>query len=128
MIIDGYKILRELHASKRSEVFLALDDETGQRVALKTPSINYRDDAAYLEGFLHEEWVGRRIRNAHILNVLEPRNRHFLYNVTEYVEGAAWSSGFRIMVRRICTRPGCWPNRLSMDCGPCIAWRCSIRI
>ena len=87
MIIDGYKILRELHASKRSEVFLALDDETGQRVALKTPSINYRDDAAYLEGFLHEEWVGRRIRNAHILNVLEPRNRHFLYNVTEYVEG-----------------------------------------
>ncbi|MCB1879044.1 MAG: bifunctional protein-serine/threonine kinase/phosphatase [Gammaproteobacteria bacterium] len=87
MVIDGYKILRELHASKRSEVFLALDDESGQKVVLKTPSVNYRDDAAYLENFLHEEWVGRRIQNAHILGVLEPRNRHFLYNVSEYVEG-----------------------------------------
>ncbi len=40
-----------------------------------------------LEGFLLEEWVGRRIRNAHILRILEPRNRHFLYNISEYVEG-----------------------------------------
>ncbi len=87
MSIDGYKILRELHASKRSEVFLALDEETDHKVALKTPSVNYREDAEYLEGFLHEEWVGRRIRNAHILRVLEPRNRRFLYNITEYVEG-----------------------------------------
>lgn len=89
MVIDGYKILRELHAGKRSEVFLALDDESGQKVVLKTPSVNYRDDAAYLESFLHEEWVGRRIQNAHILSVLEPRNRHFLYNVSEYVEGCS---------------------------------------
>ena len=39
MYIDGYKILRELHASKRSEVFLALDDESGRKVVLKTPSV-----------------------------------------------------------------------------------------
>jgi serine/threonine protein phosphatase PrpC len=85
--IDGYKILREMHASKRSEVFLALDMDSGEKVVLKTPSVNYREDADYLDGFLHEEWVGRRIHNAHILRVLEPRNRHFLYNVSEYIEG-----------------------------------------
>lgn len=92
--IDGYQILREIHASKRSEVFLALDTETGDKVVLKTPSENYRDDPAFLDAFLHEEWIGRRARNAHLLRVLEPRRRRFLYNITEYVEGrslAQWS-------------------------------------
>ncbi len=87
MKIDGYEILREMHAGKRSEVFLGLDIESDEKVVLKTPSVNYRDDADYLEGFLHEEWVGRRIHNAHILRILEPRNRRFLYNIAEYVEG-----------------------------------------
>lgn len=87
MYIDGFKILRELYAGKRSEAFLALDDESGQRVVLETPSVNHRDDAEYLDAFLHEEWVGRRINNAHILRVLETPNRRFLYSVTEYVEG-----------------------------------------
>ena len=87
MKIDDYEILRELHASKRSEVFLALDIESGDKVVLKTPSENYRDAPEFLDAFLHEEWVGRRALNAHLLRVLEPRRRRFLYNITEYVEG-----------------------------------------
>jgi serine/threonine protein phosphatase PrpC len=87
MKIDGYEILRELHASRRSEVFLAVDQQSGDKIILKTPSINYRDNAEYLDGFLHEEWVGRRIKNIHVLNVLEPKRRRFLYNISEYVEG-----------------------------------------
>ena len=39
--------VRELHASSRSHVYLALDGETP--VVLKTPSIDLRHDAAYLE-------------------------------------------------------------------------------
>ncbi len=87
MKIDGYEILRELHSSKRSEVFLAREIATGRKVILKTPSENYRDDPAFLEAFLHEEWVGRRISNPHVLKVLETPHRRFLYNVSEYVEG-----------------------------------------
>ncbi len=87
MKIDGFEILREVHASKRSEVFLARDIETGGRVVIKVPSANYRDDAAYLDGFLHEEWVGRRIRSPHVVRVLEAPRRRFLYQVVEYVEG-----------------------------------------
>lgn len=127
MVIDGYKILRELHASKRSEVFLAIDGESGQRVALKTPSINYRDDAGYLEGFLHEEWIGRRIRNAHILSVLEPRNRRFLYNISEYVEGRSLAQWIQDNGPWTCIRPERWRRRLSTACGRCIVWRCSTR-
>ncbi len=87
MKIDGYEILRELHASRRSEVFLVVDQQSGDKLILKTPSVNYRDNAEYLDGFLHEEWVGRRIKNIHVLKVLEPKRRRFLYNISEYVEG-----------------------------------------
>ncbi|HEC07889.1 MAG TPA: bifunctional protein-serine/threonine kinase/phosphatase [Thiolapillus brandeum] len=85
--IDNYEILRELHASSRSEVFLARDLESGHKVILKTPSENFRDDPAFLDSFLHEEWVGKRISNPHVLRVLDTPQRRFLYNIAEYVEG-----------------------------------------
>ncbi len=87
-ILDGYKILRELHASNRSQVYLALDVDTHTTVVLKTPSINFQDDAEYIDGFLHEEWAGRRINNPHVVNVLKKKGRRrFLYYVCEYIEG-----------------------------------------
>ncbi len=45
MLFDGYQILRELHGSSRSHVYLALDTVTEQRVALKVPSIDLRGNA-----------------------------------------------------------------------------------
>ncbi|WP_275099022.1 bifunctional protein-serine/threonine kinase/phosphatase [Sedimenticola hydrogenitrophicus] len=87
MNIDGYEIVREIHASKRSEVYLAINGETGEQVALKTPSVNYNDDAEFLNGFLNEEWIGRRINNPHVLKVHPPGRRRFLYHITEYLEG-----------------------------------------
>ena len=88
MVLDGYEILRELHASKRTQVYLALDRKTHTRVMLKTPSVNYDDDPEYIDRFLHEEWAGRRIRNLHVLQVLKPHTqRQCLYYVTEYIEG-----------------------------------------
>jgi serine/threonine protein kinase len=92
MTIDGYEILRELHLSKRSEVFLALDKDNGQKVVLKTPSSNFADDPEYLDAFLHEEWVGRRVQSAHLLKIQQPQRRQFLYNITEYVEGQSLAS------------------------------------
>lgn len=88
MILDGYKILRELHASTRTQVYVALDQESNETVVLKTPSVNYEDDPHYIDQFLHEEWAGRRINNNHALRIKETtRNRQCLYYVTEFVEG-----------------------------------------
>jgi serine/threonine protein kinase len=88
MVLDGYEIIRELHASKRTQVYLALDRETRTRVILKTPSVNYEDDPVYIDSFLHEEWAGRRISNQHVLRVLKPHaKRQCLYYVTEHIEG-----------------------------------------
>ncbi len=88
MMLDGYRIIRELHASKQTQIYLALDTETQTKVVLKTPSVNFEDDPGYIERFLHEEWAGRRLHSPHILKILElKRRRSCLYFVTEYVEG-----------------------------------------
>ncbi len=88
MAFDGYKIIREVHASSRSHVYLAIDSETNTQVIIKTPSIDLQGDPAYLERFLMEEWVARRINSAYVLKpCLQTRKRHYLYIVTEFVEG-----------------------------------------
>jgi len=88
MEFDGYRIVRELHHSNRSHVYLAEDTQTRQQVILKVPSIDLRENAAYLERFLMEEWVARRVDNAHLLKpCAQTRKRNYLYIVTEFVEG-----------------------------------------
>ncbi|HCY16146.1 MAG: protein kinase [Curvibacter sp. GWA2_64_110] len=95
-VIDGYRIVRELHASFRSHLYLAQDAETGQRLVVKIPSIDMRGDPAYLERFLMEEWVARRIDNTHVLKSFpQTRPRSALYVALEYIEGqtlAQWMS------------------------------------
>ena len=85
---EGYRILRELHSSSRSHVFLATDTESGNKVVLKTPSMDLRHEPAYLEAFLMEEWVARRIDNIHVLKAApQSRERKSLYTVMEFVDG-----------------------------------------
>ncbi len=88
MILDGYKILRHLFSNKRTEVYLAQDSETEQRVVLKAPSVNFDDDPDFIHHFLHEEWAGRRINNPHVMKVLKiKRRRTALYYISEFIEG-----------------------------------------
>jgi serine/threonine protein phosphatase PrpC len=88
MEFDGYRIVREIHASSRSHIYLAVDTADDAIVAIKTPSIDLRDDPAYLQRFRMEEWVARRIESAHVLKPRIPsRRRNYLYAVTEFIEG-----------------------------------------
>lgn len=88
MVFDGYKIVRELHDSSRSHIYLATDTESETLVTLKIPSIDLRGDPAYLRRFMMEEWVARRIDSAHVLKpCLLARKRNYLYVVTEFIDG-----------------------------------------
>ncbi|MBV1913741.1 MAG: protein kinase [Pseudomonadales bacterium] len=88
MILDGYRIIREIHASKRTQLYLVLDIESDQQLIMKTPSVNYEDDPLFIDLFLHEEWIGRRANNPHIMKVMKvERKRQCLYTITEYIEG-----------------------------------------
>lgn len=89
---EGYTIVRELSASSRSHVYLGVDKESGASVVLKIPSIDMRGDKAYLERFLMEEWVARRINSPYVLKAYIPsRKKNYLYNTLEYVEGQTLS-------------------------------------
>ena len=88
MELDGYRIVRPLHANGRSQVFLAEDGADGDLVVVKVPGSELREDAAALKRFMMEEWIGRRINSPHALRSHpQVRPRSFLYLVTEYVEG-----------------------------------------
>ncbi|AXS40768.1 bifunctional protein-serine/threonine kinase/phosphatase [Breoghania sp. L-A4] len=85
---DGYRIVRSLHASSRSHIYLAQDSADGSHAVIKIPSIDLREDASYLKRFMLEEWIGRRISSAHVLkNHPQKRPRSSFYLVTEYVDG-----------------------------------------
>ena len=87
-IFDGYEVIRKLHASSRSHVYLVKDLETQEPAVIKTPSIDLRGDAAYLERFLLEEWIARRINNPFVLKPCpQSRAHNYLYVATEYIEG-----------------------------------------
>lgn len=89
--IDGYRILRELHVSARSQLFLAEDIEQGddaEPVVLKTLSTELRNDPAQVDRFLMEDWIAQRIDSAHVVRRRDSgRRKTYLYNVTEYIEG-----------------------------------------
>lgn len=88
MEFDGFEIVRELYVSSRSHVFLAKDITSQQFVVLKTLSTDLEDDPDAIERFLMEEWITRRLDNVHCLKAVDiKRQRHYLYTITEYIEG-----------------------------------------
>lgn len=88
MVFDGYRIVREVHGSSRSHIYLAVDTENDTLAILKIPSIELRNDPAYLKRFMMEEWVARRVNSAHVLKpCIQSRKRNYLYVVTEYIDG-----------------------------------------
>ena len=90
--IDGYRVLRSMHVSARSHVYLVEDEKTLEQWVLKTPSVDLSDSDDYLERFCLEEWIGRRIHNAHVLHVPPAEHpKQYIYCVAEYVEGQSLS-------------------------------------
>jgi serine/threonine protein kinase len=88
MELDGYKIIREIHISSRSHVYLAEDVATSTQVVIKAPSVDLRGNAAYLERFLLEDWIAKRLNSAHVMKpCVHDRKRNYLYVVSEFIEG-----------------------------------------
>lgn len=88
MAFEGFTIVRELQVSARSHVFLAVDDASGAAMVLKAPSIDRREDAAYLDSFVLEEWVARRVDSPHVIKAWAgERPRSHLYVAMEYIDG-----------------------------------------
>ncbi len=88
MILDGYRVERLIDATNRSQLYLVSDTDTGDRYVMKTPSVNFEDDPAYIERLIMESWIASRIQNAHVVKVVPPKKkRSCLYYLTEFIDG-----------------------------------------
>lgn len=87
--IDGFRIDALLHQGRMSTLFKATDLDANEVVALKFPNPQYADDASFVEGFLREEWIGRRIESAYVVKAfaLPSGRRTQLYSALAYHEG-----------------------------------------
>lgn len=88
MSIDGLRVESVLSATKSSQLYLVRDPKSNQQMVMKTPSANFQDDPAYIERFLMEEWIGRRVDHPHLVKLLRgPEEPKFLYFLIEYIQG-----------------------------------------
>ncbi|NKW88307.1 bifunctional protein-serine/threonine kinase/phosphatase [Alteromonadaceae bacterium A_SAG4] len=88
MKLDGYRIDQALFASSRSQVYLVTDLETDEQMVMKTPSLNFQDDVHYIDRFIQEEWIGKRIISEYVVKIItQNRPRTCLYYLMEYVPG-----------------------------------------
>ena len=92
MKLDGFEVIEEIYASSRSQLYKVKDMESGQVMVMKTPSINFEEDNHYIDRFIQEEWVGKRIRSPYVVKVVNlNREKHFLYYLLEWVDGETLS-------------------------------------
>ena len=84
--IDGYRVIRTIASGTRSHIYL-VEDPSGYRVALKAPSESFAEDAVYLDGFIREEWIGKRIDQPNVMKILPRPESRFRYLLAEYIEG-----------------------------------------
>ncbi|MDP2380899.1 MAG: protein kinase, partial [Pseudohongiella sp.] len=86
--IDGYEVQEIIFSGTRSHMYRVRDMETGEQFTLKTPSLNFAEDAMYLNGFVREEWVGQSVQHVNVMRTHVPkRPNQFLYYLGEYIEG-----------------------------------------
>lgn len=95
-VIDGLRVIRQLHVSPRSHVYLVQEQASGAQLVLKAPSVEQQHDRVQLERLLTEEWVARRIDNPHVMKAASAgRPRSYLYCLCEYIEGQTMAQWMR---------------------------------
>ena len=84
--IDGYRVIRTIASGTRSHIYL-VEDPSGRRLVLKAPSESFAEDAVYLDGFIREEWIGKRIDQPNVMKILPRPDSRFRYLLAEHIEG-----------------------------------------
>jgi serine/threonine protein phosphatase PrpC len=88
MTMDGLRIEKEIHASSRSQLYLVTRVTDGERLVMKTPSVNFEDDPAYIERFVMEPWIGKRVADDHVVRISETSGaQSCLDYLMEFVDG-----------------------------------------
>jgi serine/threonine protein phosphatase PrpC len=96
MDFEGFTILREMQVSARSHLHLAVDNSSGLQYVIKTPSVDLSQDADYLDRFVLEEWIARRVDSPHVVKTWPgERPRSCLFVAMEFIEGQTLAQWMR---------------------------------
>jgi eukaryotic-like serine/threonine-protein kinase len=87
--LDQYLLTELIARSGMASIFKAIDQLTGQTVAIKVPYLQFESDVVFYGRFQREEQVGRRLDHPNIIKVLTPRRKSRMYIAMEYVEGVS---------------------------------------
>jgi serine/threonine-protein kinase len=88
--LDGYRIAALLARGGMAAIFEAVDEESGETVALKVPHIQYEADVVFWERFRREEEMALRLDHPNLVKARAPRReKSRVYLIMEYVEGTS---------------------------------------
>lgn len=86
--LDDYEVQRVLHQGPRSHVYLVKHPQELNTQVIKIPALSFADDQSYLDGFVREEWIGRRVNHSGVMKILpRPLDSPFLYHLCEFIDG-----------------------------------------
>jgi serine/threonine protein kinase len=91
--LDHYRLEKRLALGGMAEIFLAVDEKSGQRVAIKRILPHVATDKDFLDRFFHEIQIQISLKHKNIVELLDcspaPANA---YIVMEYVDGGSLQS------------------------------------
>jgi eukaryotic-like serine/threonine-protein kinase len=93
--LDQYKLTEVIARSGMASIFKAIDQISGETVAIKVPYMQFESDVVFYGRFQREEEVGRRLNHPGIVKVLTPRKKSRMYIAMEYIEGESLRSIMR---------------------------------
>ena len=94
--LDQFKLTEVIARSGMASIFKAVDQLSGQVVAIKVPYLQFESDVIFYGRFQREEEVLRRLDHPNIIRVITPRRKSRMYIAMEFVEGIS----LRELIRR----------------------------
>ena len=114
--IDGYRVVRAIANGTRSHIYL-VEDPSGRRLALKAPSESFAEDAVYLDGFIREEWIGKRIDHPGVMKACRARRAISCISSPSMSKAGACANGSSTIPNRPSTMSVTWWATSQRRCG-----------
>ena len=95
-VLDGYRVEALLARGGMASIFEAVDERTGDVVALKIPHLHYEADVVFWERFRREEELALRLDHPGLVRARPAiREKSRVYLVMEYVPGRSLAAILR---------------------------------
>ncbi len=86
-IDDRFQITELVARSGMATIFKAIDQKTGETVAVKIPFMQFESDPGFFSRFEREESIGKKLRHPNVLRIIPVEEKSRPYIVMEFLQG-----------------------------------------